>query len=260
MYLEINLQHRGWQSARSASGKQADFVGWTLKVGGMRSHDFPRTCANCRYLNAPDANYCQRCGEPVSPDILRELQQMYGALKELDAAVGAGAGQTTVAEFRKNLLERYQTLRRPQAPIPPLGAAPVTVPLGASGPSAPVVPPTTPPTSVAPAAQGPVFTWRAFIADQAIAIMAYLGGFLLLIATLTFEVSAWSALPDLAKLAGVTLVYLVFGALGVGLRHVVTLRTVSRIYLGVFALMTPLEALAVYRFELQAQGFSQAGM
>ena len=90
--------------------------------------------------------------------------------------------------------------------------------------------------------------------------MAYLGGFLLLIATLTFEVSAWSALPDLAKLAGVTLVYLVFGALGVGLRRVATLRTVSRIYLGVFALMTPLEALAVYRFELQAQGFSQAGM
>ena len=52
---------------------------------------------------------------------------------------------------------------------------------------------------VAPAAQpfqpaaettpGPVFSWRAFIADQAIAVMAYLGGFLLLIATLTFEVS-----------------------------------------------------------------------
>ena len=103
----------------------------------MRSQDFPRTCANCRYLNAPDANYCQRCGEPVSPEILRELQQMYGALKELDTAVGAGAGQTTVAEFRKNLLERYHALRKPQTPTPPLGAAPVTVPLGPTGPSAP---------------------------------------------------------------------------------------------------------------------------
>lgn len=224
----------------------------------------PLTCASCHYQNLPGARYCQRCGEPFSPDILRDLQRMYDTLKELDAAVGAGSGQTTVAEFREKLLQRYLAMRAPQPPISPpvasaastMGAVPVTVPLNSSA----AVTPQMRPAATAPAAHGPVFTWRAFIADQAIAIMAYLGGFLLLIATLTFEVGGWSALPDLIKLAGVTLVYLVFGALGVGLRRIAVLRTVSRIYLGVFALLTPLEALAFYRFMLQAQGFSQTGM
>jgi hypothetical protein len=233
----------------------------------------PLTCARCHNQNPPGANYCQRCGEPVSPDILRDLQRLYDTLKELDAAVGRGAGQTTVSEFRETLLQRYLAMRTPQPPVsqPDAGAAPVAEEPAAAprDASSPVFPPITPaitspaitsPAITSPVAHGPVFTWRAFIADQAIAIMAYLGGFLLLIATLTFEVGGWSALPDLAKLAGVTLVYVVFGILGIGLRRVAMLRTVSRVYLGVFALMTPLQALAVYRFELQAQGFSQSGM
>ncbi len=90
--------------------------------------------------------------------------------------------------------------------------------------------------------------------------MAYLGGFLLLIATLTFEVGGWQALPDIIKLAGVLAVYLLFGLLGAALRRSISLRTVGRVYLGIFALMTPLAALAVYRFELQARGFPIAGM
>jgi hypothetical protein len=105
-----------------------------------------------------------------------------------------------------------------------------------------------------------VFSWRAFVADQAIAIMAYLGGFLLLVATLAFEVGGWQDLANGAKLAAVVVVYVVFGALGITLRRSVQLRTVGRAYLGVFALMTPLVALAVYRFELQPLGFPIAGM
>ncbi|HEX9035509.1 MAG TPA: hypothetical protein VF808_00795 [Ktedonobacterales bacterium] len=123
----------------------------------------------------------------------------------------------------------------------------------AATPSKPVAPPP-------PVHHGPMFSWRAFIADQAISILAYLGGFLLLIATLTFEVTASSGLDPLLKLGGVTFVYVVFGALGIGLRRFHALRTVSRVYLGVFALATPLEALAVYLFALRGQGLSAQGM
>jgi hypothetical protein len=105
-----------------------------------------------------------------------------------------------------------------------------------------------------------VFSWRAFVAEQAIAIMAYLGGFLLLVATLAFEVGGWQDLANGVKLAAVMAVYVIFGALGFALRRSAHLRTVGRAYLGVFALMTPLVALAVYRFELQALGFPVAGM
>jgi hypothetical protein len=90
--------------------------------------------------------------------------------------------------------------------------------------------------------------------------MAYLGAFLLLVATLAFELGGWQALSDGVKLVLVLAVYLVFGALGIGLRRVSDLRTVSSAYLGIFALMTPLVALAVYRFALRSSSFPVAGM
>ncbi|MDE3228330.1 MAG: zinc ribbon domain-containing protein, partial [Chloroflexota bacterium] len=240
-------------------------------------------CARCHLMNSADARYCARCGEPVNPQLVADLRRIYETLTELDERIAAGEGALSVQALRDTLRERYLAERSgPQGAAAGV-AAPPTVPLAQSAPAAqgaaasPSVPlaqraiPVTPPLSVAPVApaaalvapaqpHGPVFSWRAFIAEQAIAVMAYLGGFLLLIATLTFEVGGWQALPDIAKLGGVLGVYLIFGALGIGLRRAASLRTVSRVYLGVFALMTPLAALAVYRFELQARGFSIAGM
>lgn len=223
-------------------------------------------CTRCQWSNPAGTQYCQRCGEPVSPGLLRDLQSQYDTLKALDAAIETGGGQLTITELRRQVLARYTAMRaaRPAAGAAAAGAdvamgvaAPVTVPLSARAQAAE---PVRAPAPAAAVHHGPVFSWRAFIADQAIAVMAYLGGFLLLIATLTFEVGGWRALPDQAKLAGVTTVYLIFGLLGIGLRRVAILRTVSRVYLGVFALMTPLAALAVYLFALQAQGISQIGM
>lgn len=90
--------------------------------------------------------------------------------------------------------------------------------------------------------------------------MAYLGGFLLLVATLSFEVGEWQFLNNTAKLAIVLGVYSIFGGLGLALRNATRLRTVGRTYLGIFALMTPLVCLAVYRFVLQNAHFSGYGM
>ena len=230
-------------------------------------------CPKCNWANTPGTRYCAHCGEPVDPQLLAELQRLYTVLIELDRQVADGLGSGTVESLRDTFRERYLSQRTPQRPAaaattPPPTAAPVTTPQQQA--PTPVTTPVAAPVAatviasvVAPIPaqpHGPVFSWRAFIAEQAIAVMAYLGGFLLLIATLTFEVGGWQALPDIAKLGGVLLVYLIFGVLGISLRHVASLRTVSRVYLGVFALMTPLAALAVYRFELQARGFSVSGM
>ena len=232
-------------------------------------------CARCGWVNALGARYCAHCGEPVDPAVVAELQRLYTLLTELDMQVAAGLGNASVQSLRDTIRARYLAQRAPQPGAAAIGApAPATVPLsqpaaaGVAAPASPVAPvaPTPAPTPAraaavvaAPQPHGPVFSWRAFIAEQAIAVMAYLGGFLLLIATLTFEVGGWQALPDGVKLAGVVAVYILFGALGAALRRSTSLRTVGRVYLGVFALMTPLAALAVYRFELQARGFPISG-
>ncbi len=224
-------------------------------------------CTRCYRANAPGAIYCAKCGEPVSPKLRADLSRMYSTLLELDEQIAAGHGAETVEGLRNTLRESYLAQReaRPAANAPsmaPTGVpAPRTTPL--MQPAAASVATSAPSPVAAPMPaqpHGPVFSWRAFIAEQAISVMAYLGGFLLLIATLTFEVGGWQALPDSLKLAGVLIVYVVFGVLGFALRRASSLRTVSRVYLGVFALMTPLAALAIYRFELQAQGFSPSGM
>jgi RNA polymerase subunit RPABC4/transcription elongation factor Spt4 len=149
----------------------------------------------------------------------------------------------------------------PQAPArPPAAPAPAAprAPLGQAGPVLPRQPgwstlpaqpaPQAPTAQAAP--QGHAFSWRAFITDQAIAIIAYLGGFLALVATLTFVVSKGQGYPTLSLLV-ICAVYLAFGGAGLALRRSTDLRTVRRVYLGVFAFMTPLVMLAIYRFALK---------
>lgn len=114
------------------------------------------------------------------------------------------------------------------------------------------------PTSAEP--PGPAFSWRNFIADQSIAILAYLGGFLLLVATLSFELGAGFQLDRTVKFSIIVTVYLLFGAIGLALLRMRDLKTVGNAYLGVFALMTPLVVLAGYLFEFGQLGFPPAAM
>lgn len=223
-------------------------------------------CSRCSNVVPRATRYCPRCGEPLDTKLVEELQSLYKRLRTFDDVIADGAGQRRVADLRAEYLQRYLDLRRgPAATAPitaPLAPEAKTPPSASSAAAAPaaaaLTPATTPspaPVSTAAAAvpvqDGPVFSWRRFVAEQAIAIMAYLGGFLLLVATLAFVVGAWQALPDAVKLLVVLVVYAVFGVLGFAFRNSEQLRTVGRVYLGVFALMTPLVALALYRFELQ---------
>lgn len=225
-------------------------------------------CPQCGKTMPAGARYCPSCGEPVEAGLVAELQQMYAELRQLDSWVNAGKGGYTVKALRGEILARYLELRTPAPAMATAGASAAEaeraekIPAATSSAAAPMAAPTAVDVQAAAvaAAPGPVFSWRAFIAEQAIAIMAYLGGFLLLVATLSFEVGGWQVLDNTVKLAAVCAVYVVFGALGVALPRVASLRTVGRAYLAVFALMTPLVALAVYRFELQQRGFSPYGM
>ena len=103
-------------------------------------------------------------------------------------------------------------------------------------------------------------SWQAFLSEQAIAIMMYMGGFLGLVAMLSFEIGGWQSLDLSVKLGAIILVYVAFGALGLVMRRLPRLHAVGGAYLGVFALMTPLLALGIYRFGFQAAGFPGAAM
>jgi hypothetical protein len=213
--------------------------------------------------------YCPNCGEAIDPRLVEELRWLYGALQDLDGRIQRGEGGHTVAELRDDYRARYLAVRHAPAAVEVPAAAgaetyrPAVAPIPPTPPRAPV--PSAPTPAPRVASEATPFSWSAFLADQAIAIMAYLGGFLLLVATLTFEVGAWQITTDTAlnnhlKLAIVSVVYLLFGVLGFVLRRARQLRTIGGAYLGVFALMTPLVALAVYLFALQDLGISRAGM
>lgn len=231
-------------------------------------------CPLCGQKSPSGTRYCQTCGEPIDPKLVVEVRELYATIRNLDASIRDGHGNQPVAELREEYVARYLAIRT--APPSERQAVTSATATSAVSPSpstttpaaAPAVSPSLPASwaaaglansaPVRPA--GPAFSWQAFLAEQAIAIMSYLGGFLLLVATTTFEVGGWQVLPSFTKLAVVTVVYFMFGGLGFAFRRSARLATVGRTYLGIFALMTPLLALAIYRFELQASGFSAVAM
>ncbi|HEX6541092.1 MAG TPA: zinc ribbon domain-containing protein, partial [Ktedonobacterales bacterium] len=238
-------------------------------------------CLHCGRPSPPDVLYCPFCGEAIAPKLVAELQWLYSALIDLDTRISRGEGEHTITSLRDEYRERYLSARRaPTTQRSATAAAPKTEkplavstsPAASSTSSTPpnlaaAMPATSIPAVPATPAQPrasqppqPVFSWQAFLSEQAIAIMMYMGGFLGLVAMLSFEIGGWQALDLSIKLGAVILVYLAFGIVGLVLRRLPRLRTVGGAYLGVFALMTPLLALGVYRFGLQAAGFSGAAM
>lgn len=205
-----------------------------------------RDCPHCGHPVPAGAAYCPHCGEPVDPALIAELQWLHRSLMDLEQRIAAHQGDMTITALRDEYRAQYQVRRRAPGTVPAGAAA---APLAAPGAVAPQAP--------TPGAQ---FSWSAFFAEQSIAIMAYTGGFLLLVATLIFETGGWHVVNDTAKLVIIAVVYVLFGGLGLALRHVQRLHTVGQAYLAVFALLTPLMALAVYLFALRGLGVSAEGM
>jgi hypothetical protein len=209
-------------------------------------------------------------GVTPTPEKVTELRFLYRLLLDLEARVSQGQGEKTVQQMRDEIATRYLAERRGAAasPATPGQAAPTTTPLAPGGAPAGFTPyPYGPPPAPAtiplqpPAPPTRAFSFGEFLADQAIAVMAYLGGFLMLVAALTFEIGAFApeGLTNGVKLAVLIAVHLLFALLGYLFRRTERLRTVGGAYLFVFALMIPLVALAAYFWLLEGT-ISAAGM
>src|SRR5712691_9659558 len=99
---------------------------------------------------------------------------------------------------------------------------------------------------------------REFFADRSILILSYVGAFLLIVATLLFEFSAFSAVDSTARFAGVLVLNLVFGVAGWACFRLPAMRLVGRTYIAIAALMVPLTFIAAWVFlVLQQYGLSR---
>src|SRR5438105_4809408 len=96
-------------------------------------------------------------------------------------------------------------------------------------------------------------SWREFFADRSILILSYVGAFLLIVATLLFELSAFSAVDSTARFAGVLVLNLVFGVAGWLCFRLPAMRLVGRTYIAIAALMVPLTFIAAWVFLLLQQ-------
>src|SRR5215467_9856295 len=204
-----------------------------------------RTCPSCHHTVDASLEYCPFCHNAVQPALLDSLHWMYRTIQDLDRRIALGQGSQTMTELRNDISAEYLAKRTDSGAVTVDASVPIS---GASS---------TPATSPAPAQP---FSFGAFFADQSIAILAYTGAFLLLVATLSFEIGGWQVLGNTAKLAIVVVVYALFGIAGLILMSRERFRTISRAYLGIFALMTPLVGLAAYQFYIREVGFSVQGM
>src|ERR1700674_1889532 len=100
--------------------------------------------------------------------------------------------------------------------------------------------------------------FREFLAERSILILSYIGAFLLIVATLLFEVSAFTAVDSTARFAGVLVLNLVFGIAGWICFRLPTMRLVGRTYIAIAALMVPLTFAAAWVFlVLEQHGLSR---
>src|SRR6202171_1968756 len=94
---------------------------------------------------------------------------------------------------------------------------------------------------------------REFFADRSILILSYVGAFLLIVATLLFELSAFTAVDSTARFVGVLVLNLVFGVAGWICFRLPVMRLVGQTYIAIAALMVPLTFIAAWVFLLLEQ-------
>jgi len=214
---------------------------------------------------------CPRCNYPISPP--KEELFLESTLRDLRRVATYGGANITVA----GLIQRYQTrlnfLRHlkisaavatnaPTLPAEvPLAVVdthaptvPAEQPLAVAAADAPIAPmaPVPKPVPLVPVAPMPVasspqriFSWRSFLVDQSVTIVASLGAFLLLIGALAFIVTNTAQSPFLTFLIILGL-HVLFGGIGVSTYRFPSLRFVSRLYTSIAVLLVPLVGYAGY--------------
>ncbi|HEX9069188.1 MAG TPA: hypothetical protein VF807_10500, partial [Ktedonobacterales bacterium] len=189
--------------------------------------------------------YLAERGQPAADASLpaakaQELNFLYSYLIFLDDRVARGQGASTLQTLHDEVAARYTSERR----VVPTGGIPIAQPGGLLA-AYPGYPSPTP-------AREP-FSWREFLSDQAIAIVLYLGALLALVATLTFVLSTSDAINNYVRFGVVAAVYALFALGAFELRRHERVRRVGSVFLVIFALMTPLVMLALYKLVLAQQ-------
>ncbi|MFN2465099.1 MAG: hypothetical protein ABR598_02400 [Candidatus Dormibacteria bacterium] len=107
--------------------------------------------------------------------------------------------------------------------------------------------------------RGPAFSMQGYLSEHGILVLSYVGGFLLVVATLLFEVYGTTGAEGVVRLSAVVLLTIFFANAGrLGVRST-RLRLVGRSYIAVAALLTPLDFAAAYSFlVLRRYGVSPA--
>jgi hypothetical protein len=111
------------------------------------------------------------------------------------------------------------------------------------------------PQPAAPSA--PLISLRDLFAEHSVVILASLGAFLLVVATVLFELYGTVGLGGGVRLAAVVALTLVFAGAGYGANRRERLRAVGSIYIGLAAVLLPLVGLAAWTFlELGSRGIT----
>ncbi|HYM67515.1 MAG TPA: hypothetical protein VEW68_09505, partial [Patescibacteria group bacterium] len=99
---------------------------------------------------------------------------------------------------------------------------------------------------------------REFFADNSILIISIAGAFLLIVATLLFEIYGTTGFGGEVRFVGVLALNLLFGVAGAASLGRQRLRLVGQTYLAIFALMAPLTVAAAWVFlSLESRGISR---
>ncbi|HEV1998434.1 MAG TPA: hypothetical protein VGR61_09940 [Candidatus Dormibacteraeota bacterium] len=210
---------------------------------------------------------CVSMGLACTPEVFAGMQRELGGLDELIGTLprlqpGNGLTQEGLEELGRQIGARrgeYARLMAQTAPRQPAPANSASLP----APSLPAVPGQvgSPSGRVAapgltvrnvllgpPAPPSPAFSLQGFLSEHGILVISYVGAFLLIVATLLFEVYGTTGADGVVRFGAVMVLTVFFAAAGwYGLRSD-RLRLVGRSYVAVAALMTPLDFAAAYSF------------
>ena len=192
-------------------------------------------------------------GTPVPPgevralgDELQMVERMFtdlGTQRVTGDLTQVGLDQLR-AGYEKRLLEARDLYQRA---VSTYAGAMAAVP-GHPAASLPSVPQIRPP--------GP--SLKEFFADNSILIISIAGAFLLIVATLLFEIYGTTGFGGEVRFVGVLVLNLIFGAAGIVCLGRSRLRLVGQTYLAIFALMAPLTVAAAWVFlSLESRGISR---
>jgi hypothetical protein len=214
------------------AGLPADVVAALLRIR------FGSQDPSYRARVAAEQAYCETVRRDLADLLARGLISETSA-KEVDREFETRlAALQTAKEPIRSVADRKQPAAESAAPA---GAAPV------AEPAAPV-----PPAPVAPG-----ISLREIFAEHSVLILAALGAFLLVVATVLFELYGTTGLGGGVRLAAVVALNVIFATAGYLANRQERLRSVGSIYIALAAVLLPLVGIAAWTFlDLGARGIT----